>query len=89
MVDLKVRTKTFAIEVIRFVSKLPPKTEFNIIGRQLMRSATSIGANYRAARRGRSNKDFIAKLAICEEEADESLYWLDCLKHLPRQIIQN
>ncbi|HYF51611.1 MAG TPA: four helix bundle protein [Planctomycetota bacterium] len=82
MVDLKQRTKKFAIDVIRFCSTLPRRREFDIIAGQLTRSATSLGANYRAALRGRSSKEFIAKLGICEEEADESLYWLELLEAL-------
>lgn len=82
MYDLKERTKKFAIDVIRFCSKLPQKQEFWIIGKQLMRSSTSVGANYRAARRGKSKLDFIAKLSIVEEEADECVYWLEILEEL-------
>jgi four helix bundle protein len=81
-VDLKLRTKTFAIDVLRFCSALPAKPEINVISRQLMRCATSVGANYRSARFARSRKDFIAKLAIVEEEADECMYWLELLQHL-------
>ncbi len=75
--DLKVRTQQFALRVIRLVRALPKSTEAFVIGKQLLRSATSVGANYRSCQRGKSKPDFIAKLAIAEEEADESCYWLE------------
>ena len=75
--ELKERTKKFALEVIKFVEKLPRTKTGNVIGNQLLRSATSIGANYRSACRARSHADFISKISIAEEEADESLYWLE------------
>ncbi len=65
------------MRVIRLVSALPRNRPADVIGRQLLRSATSIGANYRAACRARSKAEFRSKLAIAEEEADESLYWLE------------
>ena len=77
--DLKLRTKTFAIEIIRLVESLPRGRSAEIIGRQLLRSGTSVAANYRAARRARSRKEFLAKLGIVEEEADESCFWLELL----------
>jgi four helix bundle protein len=80
--DLKLRTRTFAVDVIRFCARLPNKPEFGIIGRQLMRCATSVGANYRSSQRAKSRKDFIAKLAIVEEEADESLYWIELVEQI-------
>ncbi|MCH7987920.1 MAG: four helix bundle protein [Planctomycetes bacterium] len=73
------RTKDFALRVIRLVESLPNSRTANVIGKQLLRSATSVGANYRAARRGRSNAEFCAKLGIVEEEADECVYWLELL----------
>jgi four helix bundle protein len=73
------RTKRFALRVIRLVDALPNTRAAEVIGRQLLRSATSIGANYRAARRGRSTAEFCAKLGVAEEEADESVYWLELL----------
>ena len=82
MKDLKDRTKQFAIDIIHLCSSLPQKEEFRVIGRQLIRSATSVGANYRSARRAKSQRDFLAKLSIVEEEADESLYWLELLEGL-------
>jgi four helix bundle protein len=77
--DLKLRTKTFAIEIIRLVESLPRGRSAEILGRQLLRSGTSVAANYRAARRARSRKEFLAKLGIVEEEADESCFWLELL----------
>jgi four helix bundle protein len=78
--DLKDRTKKFAIDVIRFCMRLPREQEFRVIGHQLIRCASSVGANYRAASRARSKADFIAKLGIVEEEADEVCYWLEILE---------
>ena len=75
--DLKERTQKFALRVIRLVRAPPKSTEAFVIGKQLLRSATSVGANYRSSQRGKSKRDFIAKLAIVEEEADESCYWLE------------
>src|SRR5512139_3254936 len=77
--DLKKRTKEFGLRVIRLVNALPSGKTSNIIGNQLLRSATSVGANYRAACRGQSRPDFIAKVNIAIEEADESLYWIEML----------
>lgn len=79
---MKARTKRFALDVIRFCQTLPNTEEHRIIKRQLMRSATSVGANYRAAQRGRSRAELIAKLGIVIEEADESGYWLELLDEL-------
>lgn len=76
---LKKRTKEFAKDVIRFCRQLPSTWEARTIANQLFRSATSVGANYRAACRARSKADFISKLGIVLEEADESLYWLEIL----------
>jgi len=69
----------FALAVIRLCRALPKNSESSIIGRQLMRSATSVGANYRAVCRARSSADFISKLGIVLEETDESLFWIDLL----------
>ena len=77
--EIKKRTKTFALRVIRLVEALPTKKTADVIGRQLLRCGTSVGANYRAACRARSQADFIAKMGIVEEEADESLYWMELL----------
>ena len=78
--QFKARTKGLALRVIRLVSALP-KNEIaaEVIGKQLLRSATSVGANYRAACRGKSTADMISKLSIVLEEADETLYWLELL----------
>ena len=77
--EFKDRTKQIALRVIRLVESLPDTHSAQIIGKQLLRSATSVGANYRAACRGKSTPDILHKLAIVEEEADESLYWLELL----------
>ena len=82
MNDLKDRTKQFALDVMKFCSGLPLKPEYKSIRYQLIRCATSVGANYRSACRAKSKLDFIAKMAIVEEEADESLYWLELLEAL-------
>jgi len=77
--EMKERTKQFALRVIRLVESLPRGRTAEVIGRQLLRSGTSVGANYRAACRARSPADFIAKMGIVEEEADESLFWMELL----------
>jgi four helix bundle protein len=77
--EFKERTRDFGLRVIRLVSSLPKGDVEDVLGRQLLRSATSVGANYRAACRSRSRADMVAKLAIVEEEADESVYWLELL----------
>lgn len=76
---LRTRTKQFALRIIRLVDSLPNKRAATVIGEQLLRSATSVGANYRAAQRARSRAEFRAKLGIVEEEADESVYWIELL----------
>src|SRR5689334_19678725 len=78
--NLRNRTKQFALRIIRLVESLPPQRAAEIIGRQLIRCGTSVGANYRAACRAKSSADFIAKMTIVEEEADECLYWLELLE---------
>ncbi|HTY35854.1 MAG TPA: four helix bundle protein [Bacteroidota bacterium] len=80
--DLRDRTKKFAVRVIRLVDQRSKSVSTDVIGRQLVRSATSIGANYRAACRGRSPAEFIAKLQIALEESDESMYWLELMLEL-------
>jgi len=75
----KHRTRAVALRVIRLVDSLPKTRVADVIGRQLLRSATSIGANYRAACRGVSRADVISKLGDVEEEGDETLYWLELL----------
>jgi four helix bundle protein len=75
----KARTKGLALRTIKLVETLSRGETARVIGRQLLRSGTSVGANYRAACRARSTADMIAKLGIVEEEADETLYWLELL----------
>jgi four helix bundle protein len=77
--DLKERTKNFALKVIEVVEMLPKERTADILGRQLMRAGTSVGANYRAACRAKSTADFISKMGIVEEEADETIYWMELL----------
>ena len=77
--DLVQRTKRFALNVIHFVESLPRSRTCDILGRQLIRAGTSVGANYRAARRAKSSADFISKMGTVEEEADECCYWLELL----------
>ena len=77
--ELKRRTKQFALRIIKLVDALPKTTSGRAIGNQLVRCGTSVGANYRSACRGRSKAEFIAKLGIVEEEADESKFWLELL----------
>ena len=78
--DLQRRTKQFALRVFKLVDALPRTPAGRTISNQLVRSATSVGANYRAACRARSRMEFAAKLGIALEEADESLYWLELVR---------
>jgi four helix bundle protein len=77
--DLKQRTKLFALRVLKLVAALPNTVQGKTIGGQLLRAGTSVGSNYRAACRGRSRAEFISKLGIVEEEADESAFWLELI----------
>lgn len=77
--ELKIRTKKFAVDVLNFIDQLPNRKSANIIGNQLGRSASSVAANYRAACRGRSHAEFVAKIGVVEEEADETTFWLDII----------
>jgi four helix bundle protein len=77
--EMKARTKAFALRTVRLVESLPRTRAADVIGRQLLRSATSVGANCRAVCRARSGADFLNKLAVVEEEDDESCYWLEIL----------
>jgi len=77
--QFKKRTKSFALRIIRLFQALPKNEEAKIIGKQLLRSATSVAANYRAACRARSKAAFYSKLSIVVEEADESLFWIEIL----------
>ena len=78
-VDLRTRTKEFAIRVIRLCSSLPKTTEAQVLGRQVLRSGTSIGANYREACRARSDAEFVSKLGDCLKELEETAYWFELL----------
>ena len=78
-VDLRTRTKEFALRVIRLCASLPRTTEAQVLGKQVLRSGTSIGANYREACRARSDAEFIAKLGDCLKELEETAYWLELL----------
>src|SRR5436853_7195539 len=80
--QLKERTKKFGIRTVKVFEKLPARRAPQTIGHQLLRCGTSVGANYRAACRARSDAEFRAKLGICEEEADESIYWLEMIIEL-------
>lgn len=77
--ELLQRTKAYALRVIKAVRALPRDDAADVLGRQLLRSGTSVGANYRAACRAKSSADFLNKLKIVEEECDESLYWMELL----------
>ena len=76
---LRDKTKALALHVIQLVNSLPPNDTGRVIGRQMLRSGTSVGANYRASMRAKSSADMLNKLKIVEEEADETLYWLELL----------
>ena len=89
--EVKERTKGFALRIMRLVGALPRTTVGRAIGNQLIRCATSIGANYRAACRGRSKAEFTAKLGTVAEEADETCFWLELImdgKLLPRKQVE-
>ena len=73
------RTMNFGLRMIRLVNSLPKQQVAQVLGNQLLRARTSVGANYRAAIRGKSRADFIAKMGIVEEECDEALYWMEML----------
>jgi len=77
--ELKERTKRFALRILKLAAALPSTIEGKAIRGQLVRAGTSVGANYRAACRGRSRAEFVAKLGIVEEEADESAFWLELI----------
>ena len=77
--DLSARTKLFALRVIRVYTGLPRSTEAQILGKQLLRSGTSVGANYREANRARSTPEFISKIGDCLKELDETAYWVELL----------
>lgn len=75
--ELEARTKEFALRVVRFVGALPKNRVADVLGHQLLRSGTSIGANYREANRAESRSDFIHKIGVVEKEANETRYWLE------------
>ncbi|MBQ7021936.1 MAG: four helix bundle protein [Akkermansia sp.] len=77
--ELQQRTKDFALRIINLFQNLPPRTDAQVLGKQLLRCGTSVGANYRAACHAKSAADFLAKMKICEEEADECEFWLELL----------
>jgi four helix bundle protein len=77
---LKERTRQFALRVIIVCDALPRSYSADVLGKQVIRSATAVGANYRAACRARTKKEFVYKIGIVEEEADESLYWLELIR---------
>ena len=77
--DLRRRTKAFALRVIKLFRALPKTEEARILGRQVLRSGTSVAANYRSACRARSRPDFISKIGITVEEADETAFWLELI----------
>ena len=90
--EMKARTKQFALRVIRLVESLPKTKTANVIGNQLLRSGTSVGANYRASCRAKSTADSVHKLSIVEEEADESIYWMELLvegKIIKEKLLEN
>jgi four helix bundle protein len=76
---LKLRTKQFAIRIVGVVRSLPRTREGDVIGKQLLRCGTAVAANYRAACRARSKAEFISKISIVVEEADETVFWLELL----------
>src|SRR5215467_2501726 len=77
--DLKNRTKAFALRIIRMSQALPRTREANVINTQILRSATGMAANYRSAGRSRSKAEFVAKIGVVVEEADETIFWLEML----------
>ena len=77
--DLRKRTKQYALRIVKLVRALPNNQICWVVGKQLLRSGTSVGANYRAACRARSTKEFIAKIGIVIEEADESAFWIEII----------
>ena len=85
--DLKLRTKVFAKEIIKLCRQLPNNREGRLIGNQIFRSGSSVAANYRAACRARSKAEFISKLSIVEEEANETLFWLEIINEM--EILDN
>ncbi len=92
MEGLRDRTKQFALRVVRLVSSLPKDMTAQVIGRQVLRSGTSVAANFREASRARSNAEFVAKLGIVEQELDETMLWLELLVEssiVPNHLLQD
>ncbi|CAN5310412.1 four helix bundle protein [soil metagenome] len=90
--DLKIRTKLFALRIIRLYSALPKITEAQVIGKQVLRSGTSVGAQYREACRARSDAEFVSKIESSLQELEETIYWLELLVEAeitPAQKLQN
>ena len=90
--DLKIRTKDYALSIIGLFAQLPKRTETQVMGRQLLRSGTSVGAQYREASRGKSNADFISKIEGSLQELEESEYWLELLSEsgfVPEEKLAN
>lgn len=77
--DLSIRTKNFALQIIRMYVSLPKSTEAQVLGKQILRSGTSVGANYREANRSRTKVEFISKIGECLKELDETSYWIELL----------
>src|SRR6516165_8713829 len=80
--ELQLRTKTFAINIFKFLKSLDKSKDVDVISYQLFKSSSSVAANYRAVCRGKSDADFLNKLKVVDEEADESLFWLEFIKGL-------
>jgi len=78
-VDLRVRTKNLALRIIRVFATLPKRPEAEVIGKQLLRCGTSVGANFREAHRSRSDAEFVSKVGDCMKELEETCYWLELL----------
>lgn len=89
--ELQLRTKQFALRIIKAFTRFPKEEAARLIGRQFLRAGTSVAANYRASCRSRSRADFISKISIVVEEADETLFWLELLLEaqlMPKQVVQ-
>ena len=85
-IDLKIRTKQFAVDTIRFINELPKSKANDVISYQVIKSSTSVAANYRAALRGRSTAEFVSKLNIVLEESDESNFWYEIIQETNETI---
>jgi four helix bundle protein len=89
--DLKIRTRDFALRIIRLYTSLPKTTEAQVLGKQVLRSGTSVGAHYREANRAKSNADFINKVEGGLQELDETSYWLELITHagiVPKEKVE-